>query len=259
VKALPVTLLATPLATLLLLAATPALADAVGAFHDGKWASVIAQGHAEATPAALVLAGRAQLAIACYETRDKARALDLLGLAERDFDAALAKTPGNAGAQLQKAIVIGYRAKLTKSPGLARDARNRFEAIRTAQPGLATAWAAVAGWHGGSIATLGSFLAGTVLGAKSGEVDKGFAQAIRLEPNNPVHRLFYAHTLLDLDPGNAAKAAGVLQGLDRLPADDGFEALLRAQGTALAAAIRGGDAKAAQALARRQAPFGTIV
>lgn len=246
------------LATLLLATAQPVLATAADAFHDGKWASAIAQGHAEATPAALVLAGRAQLAIACYETRDKARALDLLALAERDFDLALARAPASVEAQIQKAIAIGYRAKLTKSPGLARDARKRFEAVRAAHPNFATGWAAVAGWHGGSIATLGSFLAGTVLGAKSGEVDKGFAQAIRLEPNNPVHRLFYAHTLLDLDAGNAAKAAGVLQGLDRLPAEDGFAALLRAQGVALAAAIRAGDAKAAQALARRQAPFGTI-
>ncbi len=246
------------LATLLLATAAPALATAADAFHDGKWASVIAQGHAEATPAALVLAGRAQLAIACYETRDRARALDLLTLAEKDFDMALARAPASVEAQIQKAIVIGYRAKLTKSPGLARDARKRFEAVRTAHPNFATGWAAVAGWHGGSIATLGSFLASTMLGAKSGEVDKGFAQAIRLEPNNPVHRLFYAHTLLDLSPGNAARAGNVLQGLDRLPAEDGFAALLRAQGVALAAAIRAGDAKAAQALARRQAPFGTI-
>ncbi len=248
----------TVLATLLLLSASPALADAAGAFRDGKWASAIAQGRAEATPAALVLAGRAGLAVACYEIRDRTRALELLALAERDFDAALAKAPSSSEAQLQKAIVIGYRAKLTKSAGLARDTRKRFEAVRAAQPGLANAYSAIAGWHGGSIATLGSFLAGTVLGARSAEVDKGFAQAIRLEPNNPVHRLFYAHTLLDLDARNAARAATVLQGLDRLPAQDGFEGLLRAQGVALAAAIRSGDAKAAQALARRQAPFGTL-
>ena len=51
-----------PLLTALLLTlATPALADAVTSFHDGKWAMVVKEGRAEATPASLVLSGRAQL------------------------------------------------------------------------------------------------------------------------------------------------------------------------------------------------------
>jgi hypothetical protein len=239
------------LLTLLLLAsASPALADAAGAFRDGKWPVVVVQGRQENTVDSLILAGRANLNIAAFNTRDKAQAMALVTEAEKDFDAALAKAPANAEAQLQKAVAIGYRAKLTKSPGLGKDSRRRFEAVRAAHPQMAMAWAAVAGWHAGAVATM--------LGAKAAEVDPGFQKAIRMEPENPVHRAFYAMVLLDLDKANATKAAQALQGIGQLPATDGFEALARQQGQALANSLKAGDAAASQALARRLQAFGTI-
>lgn len=249
-------LLLTGLATLII--AQPALADAAAAFHDGKWAAAITQGRAEATAASLVTAGRAQMAVAAYETRDKAQALALVERAEKDFDAALAKNPRDVAAQMQKAVAIGYRAKLTKSPGLGKDARQRFEAVRAAYPDNALAWSAVGGWHGGAIATLGNFMAGTVLGAKSAEMDRNFAQALKLEPSNPGFRTIYAMTLLDIDRDNSPKAAALLNGVAAMPTQDGFDALLRAQGAQLYAALKAGDAKAAQALARRLQAFGTL-
>jgi hypothetical protein len=238
--------------------AAPALADAAMAFRDGKWPAAIAQGRAEATPASLVAAGRAQLAVAAYETRDKAQALALVERAERDFDAALAKNPGDIAAQMQKAVAIGYRAKLTRSPGLGKDARARFEAVRAAHPDNALAWSAVGGWHGGAIATLGGFMASTMLGAKNAEIDRNFARALKLEPSNPGFRAIYAMTLLDIDRDNAAKATAVLDGVGTMPVHDGFDALLRAQGAQLAAALKTGDTKGAQALARRLQAFGTL-
>ena len=236
----------------------PALADAAASFQSGKWPAAISQGRAEATPASLTLAGRAQLAMAAYQTTDKAQALAQVQRAEADFDAVLAKAPGNVEAQMQKAVAIGYRAKLTKSPGLAKDSRARFEAVRAAHPDSALAWSAIGGWHGGAIATLGSFMAGTMLGAKSAEVERNFSQALKLDPSNPSLRTIYAMTLLDLDKNNGAKAAAVLNGIGAMPARDGFETLLRAQGVQLAAAIKAGDAKAAQATARRMQAFGTL-
>ncbi len=248
----------TLIAALLLASAAPALADTAQSFRDGNWAAAVTEGRAEATPAALVLAGRAQLNIAAYQTTDKTRALDLVALAEKDFDAALAKTPASADAQLQKAIAIGYRAKLTRSPGGGKETRRRMEAVKAANPNLALAWAAVAGWHGGAVATLGSFMAGTVLGAHAKEAFSGFEQAIKLDPNSPVHRTFYAENLLDLDTANAAKAAAVLAPIASLPVKDGFDALLKKHGMMVAAALKAGDVKAAQALVRRLQPFGTI-
>lgn len=246
------------IAAVLLSGASPALADAAASFHDGKWPAVVTQGRAEATPASLVLAGRALLVPAAYATRDKAQALAMVAEAEKDFDAALAKAPSNADALFQKAIAIGYRAKLTKSPGLGKDALKRFQALRQAHPESALGWAAVAGWNAGAISTLGNFMASTVLGAKAAEVEPGFAKAMKLEPTSPVHRTVYALTMLDLDKGNAAKAAAALQGVGQLPARDGYEALMRAQGVQLAAALKAGDVKAAQVLARRLMAFGGL-
>lgn len=243
------------LAALLLANAAAAFADAAQSFHDGNWAQTIAQGRAEATPAALVLAGRAQLNIAAYQTTDKARALELIATAEKDFDAALVKAPNSADAQIEKAIAIGYHAKLTRSPGLGKETKKRMEAVKAAHPDMALAWAAVGGWHGGAVATLGSFLASTFLGAHAKDAEADFAQAIKLDPTNPVHRTYYAMTLLDIDSANAAKAAAVLAPLPGLPTKDGFDALMKKQGLQLAAALKAGDAAAAQMLARKLQPF----
>lgn len=246
------------LAGLLLGAATPVWADAAASFQDGRWAVAAREGRAEATPASLVLAGRAVLVSAAYNTRDKTQALALVSAAERDFDAALAKLPNDLDAQFQKAVVIGYRAKLTKSPGLGKDSLRRFMALRAAHPQKAVGWAAVAGWHAGAISTLGGFMAGAVLGAKSAEIEPSFARAMKLEPTSPVHRTIYALTMMDLDKRNAAKAAAALQGIASLPVADGYEALLRGQGVQLAAALKTGDARAAQVLARRLMAFGSL-
>ncbi|GGE18394.1 hypothetical protein GCM10011529_26040 [Polymorphobacter glacialis] len=246
------------MAALLLGGASPAFADAAASFNAGKWAQATKEGRAEATPDSLVLAGRAVLTQAGYGTSDKRQALAMVVEAEGDFDAALVKAPADPGALFQKAVAIGYRAKLTKSPGLGKDCRVRFEAWRAAHPQMAEGWAAVAGWNAGAISTLGSFMAKAVLGAKPAEVEPGFAKARALAPTNPVHRTVYALAMMDLDKGNAAKAAAVLQGVGQLPARDGYEALMRAQGVQLAAALKAGDAKAAQVLARRLQAFGGL-
>ncbi len=246
------------LAALLLVFASPASAAAVDEFRAGNWAAAARDGRAEATADGLVLAGRATLSIAGYQTSDKDRALALVAAAEQDFDTALAREPGNVEAQLQKAVAIAYRAQLTRGVGLAKDVRRRFEAIAAAHPNNSLVWSALGGWHGGAVATVGNFVAGTVLGAKKSEMERCYAQALKLAPALPSTRTFYAITLLDLDAANAPRAAAVLKGIEALPASDGFEALLKRQGIELAAALAKGDAKAAQATARRSKPFSRL-
>lgn len=247
-----------PLFALLLALASPASAAAVDEFRAGNWAAAVRDGRAENSVDSLVLAGRAQLSIAGYQTENKERALALVAAAERDFDAALARAPTNVDAQLQKAIAIAYRAQLTKGIGLAKDTRRRFEAIRAAHPDNSLVWGALGGWHGGAVATVGSFLAGTALGAKKSEMERCYAQALKLAPGLPSTRVFFAITLLDLDEDNAKRAAGLLKGLEALPAPDGFEALLKRQGVELAAVLAKGDAAAAQATARKLKAFSRL-
>jgi len=285
-------------ALLLLAAAGAASAASIDQFRSGHFAEAASQGRAESTPASLILAGRSELTVACFETTDAARALALVDAAEHDFDAALAKAPGSNEALLQKATAIGYRAKLTKSGGQAKEARRRFEAAVAREPNNALAWASVAGWHAGSVATLGKFLAGTVLGAKldvamkdfdtalawasvagwhAGSVAtlgkflagtvlgakldvamKDFDTALAKDPHNPLNRVFYAFTLLDLDTDNAPRAAALLREADRLPPRDAIEALTKRGVAAVLPLLDHGDAKGARAMARRLLPFGTL-
>ena len=242
----------------MLLLAVPAEAAAIDAFRAGDWAAAVREGRAENNVGSLILAGRAQLSIAGYQTNGKNQALDVVAAAERDFDAALARAPGNVEAQLQKTVAIAYRAQLTRSIGLAKEVRRRFEAITAAHPHDSLAWGALGGWHGGAVATVGSFLAGTALGAKKSEMERCYAQALRLTPNLPSTRVFFAITLMDLDATNAPRAANLLKGIDALPAADGFEALVKRQGIELAAALARGDARTAQATARRLKAFSRI-
>ncbi|MEI6419869.1 MAG: hypothetical protein WCO82_12440 [Sphingomonadales bacterium] len=240
------------------LSASPAMADAVTEFRAGNWPAVVKEGRAENTADSLILAGRAELWIAGYQTRDKAQALTVIAAAEKDCDAALARKPGNAEAQMQKAVAIAYRAQLGKNISLAKDVRRRFEALRTANPNDPLPWGALGGWHGGAVATVGSFLAGAVLGAKKSEMERCYAQALKLAPNLPSNRVFFAITLLDLDAANATRAAALLKGVEAMPASDGFEANMRAQGVQLAAALAKGNAAAAQAQARRFKAFAQL-
>ena len=96
----------TTLAALLLALASPASATAIDEFRAGDWAGAVREGRAENTVESLILSGRAGLAIAGYQTTDKARALAIVTAAEGDFDKALARDPASVPAQLQKAVAI---------------------------------------------------------------------------------------------------------------------------------------------------------
>lgn len=245
-------------AALLASAGQAAAAAAIDQFRSGHFAEAATLGRTEATPASLILAGRSELTMACFETSDASHALSLVDAADHDFDAALAKAPGNNEALLQKATAIGYRAKLTKSGGQAKEARRRFEAAVAREPNNALAWASIAGWHAASVATLGRFIAGTVLGAKLDIAMKDFDTALAKDPRNPLNRVFFAFTLLDLDTVNAPRAAALLREADRLPPRDAIEALTKRGVTEVLPLLDRGDAKGAREVARRLLPFGKL-
>ena len=245
-------------ASLLLATAAPAFADAATAFREGRWAEAIRDGRAEATPASLILAGRAQLSVAGYGMTDKAQAKAAIDAAQRDFEAALAKAPSNNEAAIQRAIALGYRAKLDRSPGEAKATRKAMEAVLAKDPGNALANAALGGWHGGAIATLGGFLAGSVLGASRSASERYFATAIAREPKNIIHPVTYAFTLLDLDADNGPKAATLLRGAVALPVHDAYDAQNRKGAAAVLALLDKGDARGARALATKIQPFGGV-
>ncbi len=246
------------IASLALLAAAPALASAATLFHDGHFTEAATAGRAENTAASLILAGRATLIEASFDTVERDRAKALVDAADHDFDAALVLAPTSIEAALMKAQAVGYRGKLTKSPGLAKETKSRIEAVLARDPNNALAWDSLAGWHAGAISTLGKFLAGTLLGASSKVAIADFETALVKDPRNPVHPAFYGLTLLDLGTENAPRATQLLEAVGRLPARDAYEALLKRETAQVVPLLASGDVRGAQTLARRLLPFGKL-
>lgn len=246
------------LALALLLAAPGLARTADAAFREGRFAEAAALGRKEATGRSLLLACRAQAIGAAYEVRDALQAEALLAGAVESCDAALKLAPGNPEMVLHRGLAIGYQAKLSRSPGLARDARGAFEAALAKLPADATALAAMGGWHGEAVATLGKFIAGTVLGAREKEAIAWYDRAIAASGADPVVPVFYASTLLNLSAGNAPKARQLLERAARASAKDGFEALVKANGVQILKLLQAGDVAGARAMAARLSPLGTL-
>lgn len=245
-------------AAIAVLLACPAHADTAALFRDGKFAEAARAGREDGSPEALVLAARALLAVAAYRTPDKARAIALCDQAAGLADAALARRPGFAPALLEKGIAIGYAAKLERSPAKGKAARRLIDAARTAMPDDALAWAALGGWHGEAVATLGGFLAGTVLGAKKSGAVLAFETALTKPGAGAVVPTFYAFNLLALDADNAVRAKALLVQASRTTPGDGFEALLKRQAEQVLPLLQRDDVAGARTLAKRLRPFGTL-
>ncbi len=246
------------IALAMLTTAQAAWASAATLFHDGKFAEAAALGRTENTLASLILAGRASLIVASFDTVDRDRAKALVEAADHDFDAALALAPGSEEAALMKAQSTGYRGKLMKSPGLAKETRVRMEAVLAKDPNYGLAWSSLAGWHAGAVTSVGKFVAGTLLGASAKTALADFETGLAKDPRNPVQYAFYALTLLDLSTDNGARATQLLRTLGALPARDAYEGLLKRETAPLLPLLTSGDVKGAQEQARRLLPFGKL-
>jgi tetratricopeptide (TPR) repeat protein len=250
-------LIRTFIATLSLLAAAPAFASAATLFHDGHFPEAATAGRAENTAASLILAGRADLIEASFDTIERDRAVALINSADHDFDAALALAPTSLEAALMKAQAVGYRGKMARSPGLAKETRTRIEAVLARDPNYGLAWSSLAGWHAAGVATLGKFIAGTLLGANIKVAVADFETALAKDPKNPVEYAFYGLTLLDLGI-DTPRATQLLETVARMPPRDAYEALLKRETGQVLPLLASGDVKGAQALARRLLPFGKL-
>ncbi len=206
-----------------------------------------------------VLAAKATLVAAAFQAATKDQALSMLGQAIADSEAALAKAPRNPEALLQRAVAVGYRAKLKKDAGDAKEARKEMEAAVKLAPDNALAWAALGAWHGDAIADVGPMLAGMVLKAKKSEALRCFEIALAKDPASAIYPTYYAFMLLRMDKDSAARAQALLQTASGLRTRDGFEAVMKARALQVLAPLKAGDAAQARALAAQLAPFGRVV
>lgn len=241
-----------------LFAAPAAAAPASEAFAAGRWEEAAALGRKGEAAADRIAEARALSVIATYQVTDKARARALLEQAIAATDAAVAAEPMNMRARLERAIVTGYLGKLKGSAGNARAARRDVETVLAREPDNALAHAILGGWHGETVATVGPFLARTAVGARKEECIRHFDRAIALDGGSVLYPVFYAFTLLALDPRNAPKAESLLARADRNRPADAYERLVQANGREVLAVLRSRDPARAAALARRLSPLGTI-
>ncbi len=206
------------------------------------------------------LAARATLTVAAYQTQDRPRAEQLISLAIVDANRALGQSPNHVEATLQGAIALGYSAKLDQSPSVAKKSKVLMDRALQLAPDNAFASIALAGWNGESIADIGSFLAGTVLGAKKETAFRYYEQALKQDSLSPTFPVFYAFNLYRLDDKKyAARVTQLLTQAVTLKPRDGFEAMNISHARDVLAAITAGDRPRTRALIQQYQPFGALL
>jgi len=230
---------------------------AIALFRAGSFAACASAARQQDSANAAALAARATLVVAAYQSDTRAEAESLIDQAMRDARLALARQPDHVEGLLQLAIATGYRAKLHRAPGQAREARTLMERAMALDPDNAFAWAALGGWHGETVATLGGFLAGLTLGARKAEALRYYEGALMRDPASPSFPTFYAFNLIRLkDKAQRTRITALLQDAAGLEPRDGFERLLRQQAREVLAALLAGQVDKARTLADIYQPFG---
>ena len=211
-----------------------------------------------ATMAVPAAAGpRETLTAAAFQATTVAAAKADVDTALAGANAALARNPNDSEAQLQRALAIGYRAKLTKNRADATESRRLFDALVRANPRNPEAQLAIAGWHLDAIADLGAILARMGLGASKKE---GLAALDRAVALGSAHALFPAYGALiraRLDPADPIAIKLARQALTA-PAPSALDRMMQQRAGALLKRLDAGEHAAAATLARRMLPFGGV-
>jgi len=212
-------------------------------------ASIVAAPLAAATP-------REMLATAALATTNRDQAMGLVNQALAATQAQLSANPGDKEAQIQHAVAVGDHAKLTKSPGEAKQARALFEAFAAANPRDPEAQFAIACWHLDTLAA--GFLATTVLGAKK-EIGLGaLNRAVALSNGRPFITGFAALLRIRYDPNDTGTALQLAQMAVAGPAPTSLDRYGQKAAQTVLGPLKAGDGKSAAALARALLPFGRL-
>lgn len=224
-------------------------------FKTAIRAGLCAAALAAASPS-LAATPRELLTQAAFQTTDKAAALALVNQALAAAQAQLATNPHDREAQMQRGVGLGDRARLTRSPGDAKTARQIFEAFVAANPRDPEAHLAIASWHLDTVES--GFLATTMLGAKK---DVGLAaldRAVALSGGRPFFTGFAAMMRIRLNPKDVATALRLAEQAVAAPAPTALDRIAKRQAQALLAPLRAGDGRTAGLLARKLLPFGRM-
>ena len=208
-------------------------------------------------PVAASAASRDMLTQAVFTARDKAAALTQIAGAEANANATLAKAPHDSEALLTRAMAIGYRAKLNKSRHDALECRAQFEALVAKNPQDPEAQAALGGWHIDAVAALGGLTARGVLGARKAVGYAATDRAVALGGDRALFTGLAALLRLSLDPDDA-RGAALANAAVRGTTPTTLDRLMQRRAGELVNALKGGDRRMVQALAKRLLPLGQI-
>jgi len=193
---------------------------------------------------------------AAFMTTDKAAALELVNQALAAAQAQLAANPRDHEAQIQRGVGIGDRARLTRSPGDAKTARQIFETLLAANPRDAEANLAIACWHLDTVDS--GFLATTMLGAKKDVGLVALDRAVALGGGRPFYTGFAAMLRIRLNPKDVAASLRLAEQAAAAPAPTALDRIAKRQAQALLIPLRAGDGRTAAGLARKLLPFGRL-
>ncbi|MFS0738310.1 hypothetical protein ABC347_14795 [Sphingomonas sp. 1P06PA] len=219
-----------------------------------KFGAAIAAAAMVAMPA--MAAPRDTLAVAAFQTRDKAAAIAQVAAAEREAAGLVAA--GDRAALFDRAMAIGYRAKLTRSRSDAQTSRKMFEAFAAANPRDPEAQIALGGWHLDAIDQLGGMIARTALGAKRAVGEAALDRSVALGQRRAMFPALAAMMRIRLDPKDLRRVATLAEAATRAPAPTPLDRLLQRNAAAILVPVRAGDGEAASKLARQLLPFGRL-
>ena len=223
----------------------------------GGVAAVAAYALCTTTPA-LAQTPREILTAAAFRTSNKPQALALIGQALAASDRTLAARPGDREAALQRAVAIGYRAKLTRSRTDARASLDAFQRLAAQSPRDPEAQMVIAGWHLDAIEDLGGFVARTALGAKAQTGEAALDRAVALGGSRAFFPGLAAMMRIRKDEKDVARARTLAEAAASADTPTPLDALMKRSATALLPALRARDGKGAAAMARKLLPFGKI-
>ncbi|MDA5194610.1 tetratricopeptide repeat protein [Govanella unica] len=241
------------------LAGAATLMDGENAFVAGRFEEAITIGRGLGTADGDSLLARAALVEAAYLAPANQRE-PYLAEAEAAARQALVRDPDHVEAMLHLVIALGYRARImgkmaAHRAGLGQEAKILLDRARALKPDDPWVWAVRGGWNG-EIAATGGMFGKLLYGATAEEADADFAQAMRLDPADPVLPVEYAKMLLRLNTkAYGPRAQDLLIAESLSPPRTAFEHILADQGADLLRALQSGDRETLRLALKRAVPF----
>jgi hypothetical protein len=199
---------------------------------------------------------RELLTQASLSTADKAQALALVRQGLAQAEAELKADPRDREAAMQRGVAIGYLARLTRSPGEAKEARHIFETLAAANPRDPEAQLAIATWHLDT--TEAGFLASTLLKAKKEVGLAALDKAVALSGGRAFFPGFAALLRIRLNPKDLATARALAERAVASSGTSALDRIAKRNAEALLIPLRNGDGRTAGLLARKLLPFGRL-